>query len=83
MRYRFLPLAAASLVVSACQPVKKPATSPTPANRPGANATPNENVHWPLTTPRPVRGVCRFTATDYGVTGRGAAPSRLRRTISG
>ena len=31
MRFRFLPLAAAGLTLAACQPAKKPATTPTPA----------------------------------------------------
>ena len=39
MRFRALPLVAAGLVLAACQPAKKPATTPTPApGRPAGNA---------------------------------------------
>ncbi|MFN9205360.1 MAG: zinc-dependent metalloprotease [Gemmatimonas sp.] len=39
MHFRTLPLAVAGLALAACQPAKKPASAPTPANRPAPNAT--------------------------------------------
>ncbi|GAB1343691.1 zinc-dependent metalloprotease [Gemmatimonas sp.] len=38
MRFRTLPFAAAGFAIAACQPAKKPAAAPTPANRPAPNA---------------------------------------------
>jgi hypothetical protein len=40
MRFRSLPFAVAGLAFAACQPAKKPAAAPTPANRPASNAGP-------------------------------------------
>jgi hypothetical protein len=56
MRFRSMPLAVAGLAIAACQPAKKPAAAPTPANRPATNAAPGAPANGLPTPGQPTPG---------------------------